>query len=45
MAFDIFKEIERSNFLREGLIPQEEFEADYIKNLNEFICPKTDIKF
>lgn len=45
LPFDLFKEIQKSDFLKMALIPLEQFEAGYIKRLNEFKCPITNMTF
>jgi hypothetical protein len=45
IAFDLLHEINKSEFKKLADKPIEEFEAGYIKGLNEFICPKTGLTF
>lgn len=45
LPFDLIREIKKSPFWEQSLISQEEFEADYAKRLEAFICPLTGLKF
>ncbi|ATH07445.1 hypothetical protein BIY24_05660 [Halobacteriovorax marinus] len=45
MAFDLVHELKNSKFSEIAMRPLEEFEAEYIKALDEFQCPVTGIKF
>jgi hypothetical protein len=45
MAFDLVSDIKKSPFLKIADKTKSEFEAEYIKKLDEFICPITSMKF
>ena len=45
LAFDVVAEIKKSEFSKLAQVTREEFEADYAKQLEEFTCPVTNIKF
>lgn len=45
LPFDVVAEIRKSNFAKIADQTQEEFEAEFKKNLEEFVCPITSIKF
>ncbi len=45
LPFDLLAEIKNSPFMELSKISREEFEADYVKKLEEFVCPITKIKF
>lgn len=45
IPYDLISEIQKSEFSRLAEIPREEFEASYIENLSNFVCPVTEIKF
>lgn len=45
LPFDVVAEIRKSNFAKIADQSLEEFEADFKKNLEEFVCPVTNLKF
>ncbi len=45
MPFDVLHEIKNSKFTQIAERTLEDFESDYIKGLDEFICPVTGMKF
>lgn len=45
IPFDLMSEIRRSPFYASAQIPEEEFKASYRKRLEDFICPKSGLKF
>tara|TARA_R110002072_G_scaffold1989_1_gene16227 strand:+ start:1349 stop:2512 length:1164 start_codon:yes stop_codon:yes gene_type:complete len=45
IPFDVVAEIKQSDFFKLASISREEFEAGYIKRLEEFVCPVTNMKF
>lgn len=45
LPFDLIREIRKSKFSEYAEVPREEFEADYIKRLEDFVCPETQMKF
>ena len=45
IPFDVVAEIKQSDFSKLASISREEFEAGYIKRLEEFVCPVTNMKF
>jgi len=45
LPFDLLAEIKSSPFMELSKVTREEFEADYAKSLEEFVCPITKIKF
>lgn len=45
VAFDVVAEIRKSSFNRTAELPLEEFVAEFSKNLDEFVCPVTSLKF
>lgn len=45
LPFDVVAEIKKSAFQRMADQPQEEFERDFKKSLEEFVCPSTSMKF
>jgi len=45
LPFDLVAEIKNSNFMEISLRPQNEFEDEYKRRLEEFNCPITDLKF
>lgn len=45
VAFDVVAEIRKSSFHRTAELPLPEFEAQFSKNLDEFVCPITNLTF
>lgn len=45
LPFDLVQEIKNSDFTKHADKPREEFEAEYVKALEEFTCPATGMKF
>lgn len=45
LPFDVVAEIRKSAFQKIADQPQEEFESDFKKSLEEFVCPVTEMKF
>ncbi|WP_408095496.1 hypothetical protein ACJVC5_10675 [Peredibacter sp. HCB2-198] len=45
LPYDLVAEIKKSRFNQIAELPREEFEADFGKNLEEFVCPITSLKF
>jgi len=45
IPFDLFHELNKSEFKKLADLPIEVFEAKYIKGLNEFKCPRTGLTF
>ncbi|MBK26941.1 MAG: hypothetical protein CME70_23260 [Halobacteriovorax sp.] len=45
LPFDLLAEIKSSPFMELSKVTREEFEADYAKRLEEFVCPNTKIQF
>ena len=45
LAFDMVAEIKKSNFNKVAELPKEEFDSQFSKNLDEFVCPITNLKF
>ncbi|WP_412470218.1 MULTISPECIES: hypothetical protein [unclassified Halobacteriovorax] len=45
LPFDLVAEMKKSEFSELAKLSREEFEADYKKRLEEFICPVTNLKF
>lgn len=45
LPFDVVAEMKKSEFMTLSKITREEFEDDYKKKLEEFVCPITNIKF
>jgi len=45
IAFDVVAEIRKSPFSKIAEMPQDEFENQFRRNLEEFVCPITDLKF
>jgi len=45
LPFDLVAEIRKSNFAKIADQSIEEFEAEFKKNLEEFVCPVTNLKF
>lgn len=45
LAFDVVAEIKKSNFNKVAELPKEEFDSQFSKNLDEFVCPITNLKF
>lgn len=45
VPFDVVHEIKKSNFSKIAEVTREEFEANYAKRLEQFICPLTSLKF
>lgn len=45
VPYDLISEIKKSDFSKLASVSREEFEAGYVKMLDEFVCPATNIKF
>ena len=45
IPFDLINEIKKSEFIKIANIPQIDFESNYIKKLDKFICTETGHKF
>jgi hypothetical protein len=45
LPYDLVAEIRKSAFARIADQSQEEFENDFKKNLEDFVCPVTNLKF
>ncbi|MFP5386929.1 MAG: hypothetical protein ACLGHN_12670 [Bacteriovoracia bacterium] len=45
IAFDVALEIKKSKFSQIADMPQEEFESEFKKKLEDFLCPVTGLKF
>lgn len=45
VPFDLVREIKASPFQKIADLSQEEFEANFCKELDEFVCPMTNMKF
>jgi len=45
LPFDLIGEIKKSDFTKHADRPRAEFEAEYVKALEEFTCPLTGMKF
>jgi len=45
LSYDLIANIKKSKFYKLSNITREEFENNYIKELSDFICPETKIKF
>ncbi|WPU66457.1 hypothetical protein [Peredibacter starrii] len=45
LPFDLVAEIRKSRFNQIAELPREEFEADFGKSLEAFVCPITSLKF
>ena len=45
MPIDLIREIKKSKFYEFSLVPREEFEQTFCKQLEEFVCPLTSLKF
>jgi hypothetical protein len=45
IPFDVVKEIKESNFYKISNISQDDFENDYCKMLDQFVCPMTNTTF
>lgn len=45
LPYDVVYEIKKSNFSKIAQVSREEFEANYSKRLEQFICPVTNLTF
>lgn len=45
LPFDLIAEIRKSKFSELAKVSREEFEADYVQKLSDFVCPETKMKF
>lgn len=45
LPFDLFSDLKSSEFYKQSLVSKEDFEGDYIKRLEEFVCPETGLSF